>query len=97
MGGMESERIDLELLNDLLRQLEIPFVKARVNPSLFVFVRPNHERFWSEFKEKYPEWKRVAEELNATIYGNCPEFNQEEDLLIWLTKVTGLPFIFCLV
>ena len=97
MGGMEGERIDLELLNDLLRQLGIPFVRARVSCSSFIFVRPNHERFWFEFKEKYPEWKRVAEELNATIYGNCPEFKQEEDLLIWLARVTGLPFIFCLV
>lgn len=95
---MKSERIDVELFNDLFHQLGIPFSRAKVSSRRYIYVHPDHELFWSQFKEKYPEWRRLAEGLGAVVDGKiCPEFGREEDLLIWLTGVTKLPFILCLV
>lgn len=91
-------RIDIELLSDMFRQLGIPFSRLSVNSSMFVFIYPDHELFWSRFKKRYPNWRQVAVELDAEIQGRiCPIFKSEEDLLMWLTRVTKLPFILCLV
>ena len=65
--------------------------------SYWISVEPNHYRYWWQFKEIYPHWKRVAfayharkDSLNSC--GFCPEFDVLENLLNWLFDVLGLDY-----
>ena len=56
-----------------------------------------HQEFWEEMRERYPRFTALATECGAVVtLTTCPEFPSEYHLLIWLTKLTGLPFVLCL-
>ena len=50
-------------------------------------------RFWEEMKTRYPNLEELAAECGALFPRRCPMFENATDLLLWLTKLTGLPFV----
>jgi len=67
------------------------WIGARSRRRYFVDVYPEHLRYWSRFREKYPSSVQLALERGAeSVTTTCPEFCSREDLLDWLLDVIGL-------
>jgi len=56
----------------------------------FVFVEPAQDWYWRKVKSKFPDWERLAREIdpNVEVVGKCcPEFFSVEALFRWLIRL----------
>jgi len=88
----------LELLTRLLSRAvsDVSISSISITTSIksgkyFILVDPNHVRYWSRFKEKYPSSIYLAHGRGARVDGvACPEFATVQDLLSWLLDALSL-------
>jgi len=57
----------------------------------WIQVVPNHDRYWRQFKKRYPNSESLALNYgaNVDIY-SCPEFPTRGDLIRWLADTLEL-------
>jgi len=56
----------------------------------FILVTPDHSEYWAQFKRRYSNSVRLAQERGAKMSGTCPEFSTQKGLLDWLADTLGL-------
>ncbi|RLI54225.1 MAG: hypothetical protein DRP09_13700 [Candidatus Thorarchaeota archaeon] len=56
----------------------------------FILVVPDHIEYWAQFKRRYFNGVRLAQERGAKMGGACPEFSTQKGLLDWLADTLGL-------
>jgi len=56
----------------------------------FILVTPDHIEYWAQFKRRYSNSVRLAQERGAKMGGACPEFPTQKELLDWLADTLGL-------
>ena len=56
----------------------------------FILVAPDHIEYWTQFKGRYFNGVRLAQERGAKMGGACPEFPTQKGLLDWLADTLGL-------
>jgi len=95
----ESEvdvKFDLELLRDLLSdfgEVERVTLNRADLVYCYLYVEPDHARFWEQFRSRFDPGDEKATRLGARLFRNseviCPEFPSAENLIEWLIECTG--------
>ncbi|RLI41750.1 hypothetical protein DRO59_06125 [Candidatus Bathyarchaeota archaeon] len=91
------------IMSRAVPEVKVESVEVRsTRKKYWIDVEPNHPWYWLKFKKTYPRWKQDAVANGAVnptgleffersgLYGGCPEFPTQKNLLDWLSDVLNL-------